>query len=344
MATREQVWEVLKQVMFPGFDRSVLGAVQGLEIEGGEVTISLAINHLGKGPQQTIGEAVRAAVGALEGVETVHVLATQRAMPAPAAPTEQRRAHLPGIRHVIAVGSGKGGVGKSTVAVNLALALAQQGLRVGLMDADIFGPNVPRMMGVTELPPSGESGMIQPAEAHGLKVMSVGFMVGTEQAVLWRGPMTDKLLRQFLQNVAWGELDALVVDLPPGTGDIALSLSKHAQPDGAIAVVTPQGVAADDARKAISMFRRLEIPVLGVVENMSYFECDACGTRHTLFGEGGGQALADEMGVPLLGQIPFEPLVRAGGDDGQPVALRTDSPAAAAFHAIAAQVRDMVGE
>ncbi|MDQ4078538.1 MAG: Mrp/NBP35 family ATP-binding protein [Chloroflexota bacterium] len=341
MINKEQIWGTLKTVTFPGFDRNILGAVQNLEIdeETGTVTIDLAIAHLGSRPQQAISSAVREAIEQVEGVEAVHVYGVQRRMPEPAKPEERvKRPHLPNIRHVVAVGSGKGGVGKSTVAVNLAMALAQQGQRVGLMDADIFGPNIPRMVGVEELPPTGERGMV-PAEIHGVKLISVGFLVEPEKAVVWRGPMTDKLLRQFLHNVEWGELDTLVVDLPPGTGDIALSLGKHAQPDGAIVVVTPQAVASDDARKAIGMFRRLDIPVLGVVENMSYFLCDECGTRHHLFGAGGGQALADEMDIPLLGQIPFEPLVREGGDIGEPAALRDNSLAGAALQDIAQKVR-----
>jgi ATP-binding protein involved in chromosome partitioning len=207
------------------------------------------------------------------------------------------------------------------------------------MDADIFGPNIPRMVGV-ELLPDKTSTSIPLAEAHGIKVISVGFMVDPAQAVICRGPMMDKVLRQFLYQAEWGDLDALIVDLPPGTGDIAISLSKHAQPDGAIVVTTPQHVSADDARKAISMFRRLDVPVLGVVENMSYFEAPDTGHRYQLFGEGGGQSLAEEMDVPLLAQIPFEPVVRSGGDSGMPVTVDAGSQARQHFLNLAEQVRE----
>jgi ATP-binding protein involved in chromosome partitioning len=239
-----------------------------------------------------------------------------------------------GVRHVIAVGSGKGGVGKSTVAANLAVALANQGLRVGLMDADAYGPNVPRMMGVDELPPAA-NGKLQPALAHGVRLVSIGFLVSPETPLVWRGPMTDKMVGQFLSDVAWGELDLLIVDLPPSTGDIPLSLVKHSWVDGAIVVVTPQDVAVDDARKALGMFQGLNVPLLGVVENMSYFICGECQARHALFGQGGGRRLAEAAGVPFLAEIPLEPLVREAGDEGRPAVLDGESPAGGAFRALA---------
>jgi ATP-binding protein involved in chromosome partitioning len=223
------------------------------------------------------------------------------------------------------------------VAVNLAVTLAEQGLRVGLMDADAYGPNIPRMMGVTQLP-RARDGKIVPAEAHGVRMVSIGFMTDPETPLVWRGPMTDKMVRQFLQDVDWGELDALLVDLPPSTGDIPISLTKHSEVDGAVVVVTPQDVALDDARKAIGMFHRMQVPVLGVVENMSYFVCEECDTRHHLFGEGGGQRLAGMAGVPFLGEVPLEPAVRAGGDGGSPVALRDGSLAGQAFQQVAERV------
>jgi ATP-binding protein involved in chromosome partitioning len=220
------------------------------------------------------------------------------------------------------------------VAANLAVALVQQGLRVGLLDADAYGPNVPRMMGVEELPPSRQ-GKIQPALAHGVRVMSVGFMIQVGTPLVWRGPMTDKMIRQFLADVEWGELDVLLVDLPPSTGDIPLSLVKHSQVDGALIVVTPQDVALDDARKAVGMFEKMEVPVLGVVENMSYFVCGECQTRHDLFGQGGGQRLAGAVGAPFLGAVPLEPAVRKGGDEGSPVVMVQASVAADAFRELA---------
>ena len=247
------------------------------------------------------------------------------------------------MRHVLAVGSGKGGVGKSTVTVNLAVALALQGLKVGLMDADAYGPNIPRMMGVTQLP-RAKDGRIVPAESHGVRMVSIGFMTAPETPLVWRGPMTDKMVRQFLEDVDWGEMDVLLVDLPPSTGDIPISLVKHTEVDGAVVVVTPQDVALDDAHKAIGMFNRMEVPVLGVVENMSYFVCAQCQTRHHLFGQGGGQLLAARTDLPFLGEIPLEPMVRAGGDAGTPVALQPGSSAGMAFGEIAGQVWQRLGE
>jgi ATP-binding protein involved in chromosome partitioning len=225
-------------------------------------------------------------------------------------------------------------VSKSTVSVNLAVALARQGLAVGLMDADAYGPNIPRMMGVARLPgPKG--GKIQPAKVHGVKLVSIGFMARPEDALVWRGPMTDKMVRQFLLDVAWGELDVLMVDLPLSTGDIPIALVKHTPVDGAVVVVTPQEAALDDARKAIGMFRRLGVGVLGVVENMSYFVCSECDTRHYLFGQGGGQRLAEVEEVPLLGEVSLEIAVRVGGDSGEPVVLGASSRAGLAFRALA---------
>lgn len=247
-----------------------------------------------------------------------------------------------GVRRVLAVGSGKGGVGKSTVTVNLAVALAQQGLAVGLMDADAYGPNIPRMMGVARLP-GPKDGKIQPAVAHGARLVSIGLMARPEDPLVWRGPMTDKMIRQFLVDVAWGELDVLLVDLPPSTGDIPISLVKHTQVDGAVVVVTPQEVSLDDARKAIGMFRRMEVPVLGVVENMSCFVCTECETHHYLFGQGGGKRLAESEGVPFLGEIPLETAVREGGDGGIPAVLRTGTKAESALQTLAEHLWRRVG-
>lgn len=328
--TKEQVWQVLKTVEFPGFPgKNVLGIVKDVKIaENGNVEVSLAIAHFGRKAHEQVAEAIGTALEAA-GAENIvfHIIE----MPAPAIP-EPKEVKKP-IRQIITVGSGKGGVGKSTVAVNLAVGLAQRGLRVGLMDADIFGPNVPRMLGVSELPP-GTGKLITPAEAYGVKFVSVGLLVETNKAVVWRGPMMDKIMHQFLRGVAWGELDVLVVDLPPGTGDIPISLAKHAEPDGAVVVVTPQEVALDDARKAITMFRRLDIPLYGIVENMSYFICDECDKHHYLFGQGGGARLSAETDVPLLGEIPMEPGVGTGNDTGQPAVLREGSAAADALYAI----------
>jgi ATP-binding protein involved in chromosome partitioning len=248
---------------------------------------------------------------------------------------------LPGVSNVVAVASGKGGVGKSTTSVNLALALAQTGAQVGLLDADIYGPNIPLMMGLREPPPvEGEAGKILPVAAYGVKLISMGFFVKSEdQAVIWRGPMVHSAIQQFLRDVDWGVLDYLVVDLPPGTGDASLSLSQLVPLSGAVIVTTPQDVALQDVVKSIAMFRRLEVPIVGIVENMAYYVCPCCGTRADIFGSGGGRRLAERTGLTFLGEIPLHPRVREGGDGGQPVVLAApESPEAEAFRKVAGAV------
>ena len=248
--------------------------------------------------------------------------------PAPARASAPTPVPFPELGKIIAVSSGKGGVGKSTVAVNIAVSLAQAGKRVGLMDADIYGPNLPRMMGVNE-PPSVIGEKIIPLNAHGVKVISVGFLIDREQPAIWRGPIVMKILGQFLKDVAWGELDYLIVDMPPGTGDAQLSLVQTTKLAGAIIVTTPQEVSVGDALRGVRMFERVEVPVLGIVENMSWLECTHCGKPMALFGEGGGQRLADEVGLPLLGQVPLFPPVMKGGDTGVPIVVADPSSSAA---------------
>jgi len=244
----------------------------------------------------------------------------------------------PNLGHIIAVSSGKGGVGKSTVAVNLAVALAQQGAKVGIMDADVYGPNIPGMMGVSGQP-YVEQEKIIPLEAYGVKVISIGLMVDRDQPAIWRGPIIMKIITQFLRDVAWGDLDYFIVDMPPGTGDAQLSLVQATKVHGAVIVTTPQDVSAGDALRGAKMFERVDVPVLGVVENMSYFECPHCGKPSALFGSGGGQKLADELGLPLLAQIPLYPRVLQGGDTGAPIV--DAEPEAAAAKALA-KLRDRV--
>jgi ATP-binding protein involved in chromosome partitioning len=251
------------------------------------------------------------------------------------APTPTAYPHL---GNIIAISSGKGGVGKSTVATNLAVALAQQGARVGLMDADIYGPNIPRMMGVNA-PPPVENEKIIPLNAHGVKIMSLGFMIERDQPAIWRGPIIMKIITQFLRDVQWGELDYFLVDMPPGTGDAQLSLVQATMVHGAIIVTTPQEVAAGDALRGAKMFQRVAVPVLGVVENMSYFICPNCNDKHRIFGAGGGQRLADELDVPLLGEIPFFPGVLSGADRGEPIVVsEPDTPAAKALFELAGRL------
>lgn len=344
-ALKDRIWQELKKVGYPGYDRDIVsfGLVQRVAVCDGIATVSLDMERIPSETQPDVLARVQEAVSPLAGLESLSVEAGKPVAPRPrlvrrdAGQDPGTAPRLVGVGHVLAVGSGKGGVGKSTVTVNLAVALAEQGLRVGLMDADAYGPNIPRMMGVAELP-RARDGKIVPAEAHGVRMVSIGFMTDPETPLVWRGPMTDKMVRQFLQDVDWGELDALLVDLPPSTGDIPISLTRHTQVDGAVVVVTPQDVALDDARKAIGMFKRMQVPVLGVVENMSYFVCEECDTRHHLFGKGGGQRLAGLAGVPFLGEVPLEPAVRAGGDGGSPVVLRAGSLAGQAFHQVADRV------
>jgi ATP-binding protein involved in chromosome partitioning len=241
------------------------------------------------------------------------------------------------IRNAVAIASGKGGVGKTTVAVNTAVVLAQSGARVGLLDADIYGPNVPTMMGLRELPAPKE-GKLQPAEAYGVKVMSIGFLVKPDQPLIWRGPMLHSAIRQFLTDVTWGELDYLIIDLPPGTGDAALSLAQSLPLSGGIIVTLPQQVSLDDARRGLEMFRQLDVPIFGVVENMSFLELPD-GSRMDIFGSGGGERMAREAGVPFIGAIPIDPAVRAGGDSGEPVtAAHPESPVARALTRVAMDV------
>jgi ATP-binding protein involved in chromosome partitioning len=241
------------------------------------------------------------------------------------------------IRNAVAIASGKGGVGKSTVAVNVAVVLAESGARVGLLDADIYGPNIPTMMGVRRLPPATNE-KLMPAEAYGVKMMSIGFLVRPDQPLIWRGPMLHSAIRQFLSDVEWGELDYLIVDLPPGTGDAALSLAQSMPLSGGIIVTLPQQVSLDDARRGLEMFRQLNVPVFGVVENMSYLELPD-GTRMDVFGSGGGERLARESGVPFIGAIPMDPAVREGGDQGLPVVVsQPESPVSRALQALAQDI------
>jgi ATP-binding protein involved in chromosome partitioning len=288
----------------------------------------------------------RTAVMAVQGVKSVEIKMTSevRARPNPSGKGLQS---IEGVAHIIAVSSGKGGVGKSTVAVNLAAALALEGAKVGLMDADVYGPNIPTMMGVMDAPKieSDAQGRERffPPSAQGVKVMSMGFLIQGDQPIVWRGPMLHSVVNQFCHQVHWGTLDYLVVDMPPGTGDVQLSLAQLVPVSGAILVSTPQEVAMQDVRKAFHMFEKVRVPVFGIVENMSYFQCDSCDKRHPIFGEGGGQALAKKFNCELLAQIPLVPAVRVGGDEGQPIVVREPgSPVALAFRELAKKVAQQI--
>ena len=276
--------------------------------------------------------------------------ATSRTLPVMGQETQSQRAAVPAptpiayphLGHVIAISSGKGGVGKSTVASNLAIALAKQGARVGLMDADIYGPNIPRMMGVNA-PPPVENEKIIPLQAYGVKIMSLGFMIERDQPAIWRGPIIMKIITQFLRDVQWGELDYFLVDMPPGTGDAQLSLVQATMVHGAIIVTTPQEVASGDALRGAKMFQRVAVPVLGIIENMSYFICPNCSEKHRIFGRGGGKRLADELDVPLLGEIPFFGGVLEGSDRGEPIVVSDpETPAAQALFELAGRLRGLL--
>lgn len=251
---------------------------------------------------------------------------------------------LPDVKHIIAVSSGKGGVGKSTVAANLAVALAASGAKVGLIDADIYGPNIPMMLGVRK-PPEQQDGKLLPAESYGVKLISMGFFVPEETAIVWRGPMVHTAIQQFFRDVIWGELDYLLIDLPPGTGDAQLSISQLVSLDGVITVTTPQEVALHDVRKGMTMFQKVNVPLLGIIENMSYYICGHCGDRAEIFSHGGGQRAAEKLGVPFLGAIPIDLAIRAGGDEGMPiVAANPDSPQAKTFREIAAKIAEALNQ
>lgn len=254
-------------------------------------------------------------------------------------PAEAPKPPIPGIQNLIAVGSGKGGVGKTTVAVNLAIALARQGKTVGLLDADVYGPNVPLMMGVRTQPHSiGQR--IQPVEQHGIRVMSMGFLNPGDKPLVWRGPMLHSVIQQFLRGVDWGELDYLIIDLPPGTGDVQITLIQTAPLTGAIVVTTPSEVSLEDARKAVNMFEQVRVPILGLVENMSYLTCPHCNERIDVFSQGGGRRTAESMNVHFLGELPLDPAVRIGGDSGTPITLASSSsPRAGDFLALATEVQ-----
>jgi ATP-binding protein involved in chromosome partitioning len=325
--TDEQVLSALRAVQDPDLHKDIvtLGFVKDVRIEGGEVDFTIELTTPACPVKDALKTQAEDVVAALGGVTAARANMT--------ANVSTRggfgRQAVPGIRNIVAVGAGKGGVGKTTTAVNLAVALARQDARVGLLDGDVYGPNVPQMLGVHQPPGmDGERGIVPP-EAFGIKVISMGMLVPPDQPVIWRGPMLHGAVQQFMRDVHWGELDYLVVDLPPGTGDVALSMAQSVPMAGAVVVTTPQGVAVADVRKAVGMFRQLNIPVLGVIENMSYFVCPHCSERTEIFGTGGGRAMSEEMGIPFLGEVPIDTRVREGGDRGQPIVEAAPDTAAA---------------
>jgi ATP-binding protein involved in chromosome partitioning len=357
--TVDAVLQALSRVLDPEHGKPVteLGMISDVKIDGGEVSFAIELGASGNAKREVLGDAFRKAIAAL-GAKSVELrwsgeLGGKPAAPAPGAGAHAGHSHgppsgnqsLPGVKNIVLVMSGKGGVGKSTCATNLALALKRAGNRVGLLDADIYGPSIPTMLGVMGRPVSTDGKTIEPLERFGVRLMSIGFLLeDPKAAIIWRGPMLHGALQQFLNDVSWGELDFLLLDLPPGTGDVALTLSQRVKVTGAVVVTTPQQVATDDVFKSVSMCQKVNIPVLGVVENMSYF-IDPAGLKHELFGKGGGQAVADFAHAPLLGQVPIDQSVREWGDKGTPVVQAAPtSSVAQAFIGIGERLVALIAE
>lgn len=368
--TEAQVLDALRTVKDPdrGNDIVSLGMISGLAIKGGNVGFSIEVDPK-RGPAlEPLRQAAEKAVDSIRGVTSVTAILTAHragpqmtgrsghggghaghdghahgAAPAQGAP-QGGKAGVPGVRAIVAVASGKGGVGKSTTAANLALALAANGQRVGLLDADIYGPSMPRMMGITGKPNSRDGKTLEPMENYGVKVMSMGFLVAEDTPMIWRGPMVMSAIQQMLRDVAWGELDVLVVDMPPGTGDAQLTMAQNVPLAGAVIVSTPQDIALLDARKGLNMFRRVDVPVLGIVENMSYFCCPNCGHRSDIFSHGGARAEAETLGVDFLGEVPLDIAIRETSDGGTPIVMaQPDSEHARVYRQIAATVWAKIG-
>jgi ATP-binding protein involved in chromosome partitioning len=361
--TRDNILSALASVAMPdGGDLASRDMIRALNIDGGTVSFLIEAPSAAEAarmePQRRAAEV---AVAALDGVEKVSVILTAHSAPAPSSsskpapggeapqlrvgghPTPQQGPEaVPGVKKVIAIASGKGGVGKSTVTSNLAVALARMGKKVGLLDADVLGPSQPLMMGTSDRPQSADGKVMEPVEAHGVKLISIGLFLDPDQAVVWRGPMLTGTLQQFLFKVTWGELDVLLIDLPPGTGDVQLTLAQKVKMTGALVVSTPQDVALIDAHKAIDMFQKVNVPVLGLIENMSMYVCPNCGHEDHIFGQGGVRAEAEKTGLPMMGSIPLAREVRSAGDAGAPIALG-EGPVADAYRDLAKSIVDLAG-
>jgi ATP-binding protein involved in chromosome partitioning len=333
--TETAVLEALKAVHDPDLHRDIVSLkfIKNLRIEGGRVAFSIELTTPACPVKDQMREQARAAVLAVPGVTAVDIEMTAQVRSTVGA--DLGKAPVPGVKNIIAVGAGKGGVGKTTVAVNLAIALSQCGSRVAMIDGDIYGPNVPIMLGIqTQLTTDGQK--IVPAEQFGIQLVSMAFLTGDDSPVIWRGPMLHGVIQQFFREVRWDNIDYLIVDMPPGTGDVALSLSQTVPVSGAVVVTTPQTVSVADTRRAIRMYQKLNIPALGLIENMSHFVCPGCHMESDIFGKGGGEALAQELSVPFLGRIPIYQPIRIGGDTGVPITVgEPQSSAARAFRATA---------
>ena len=334
-ANEAAVMEALRGVMDPELHKDIvtLGMAKNVQVNDGSVSLLVTLTTPACPLRETIEKDVRAALAKVPGVTAVDLKFDASV---PEAKRMQDKAPIPGVKNLIAVASGKGGVGKTTVAVNLAIALKNMGALVGLLDADVYGPNVPVMLGTTEQPKMLDEKTIIPVQAYGVKMISMGLLNPGDKPLVWRGPMLHSVMQQFLRSVRWGTLDYLVVDLPPGTGDVQLSLIQTVSVSGAVLVTTPSVVALADVRKAVEMFRQVHVEILGIVENMSYFSCPHCNGKIDVFGHGEGERLARMFEVPFLGEIEIDPQIRIGGDTGRPVAsLGEDAPGAKSIYAMA---------
>lgn len=336
MITQELIKEALKQVKYPGFSRDIVafGLVKNIEVDGNNVHVTIGVATKDAKVPEQIFKDCQEVLHAIEGIGTprVTVDVQDTAAEQAGAGESKEKTSIPGVKHIIAVGSGKGGVGKSTVSSNLAVSLAKQGYKVGLCDCDLYGPSTAIMFGTDEQPMANENDEIIPIKAHGVKLMSMGFLLDDSSPVIVRGPLATRYTQQFLRQVDWGKLDYLILDLPPGTGDIQLTIVQTVQLDGAVIVTTPQEVALIDARKAITMFSKVNVDILGLVENMAWFECPE-GNKYHIFGDGGGVKEAERLKIPVLGQIPIDQHTRECADAGKPISLmpNAESPVAEAF-------------
>ena len=345
---RDAIAEKLKRVHYPGSRRDIvtLGLVGKVQIQDDSVVVHVRASSVKEDVLRHLRGRITQELTAVPGIDHVHIhaFAAQAGQDAPAGTTPQagnravrERADIPGVRRILAVASGKGGVGKSTLAVNLALALETLGNTVGLLDADVYGPSIPLMMGTDAVPRAGQNKKIHPVEKYGVQLISMGFFLDDQSPVIWRGPIVMSIVRQFLREVVWNDLDYLIVDLPPGTGDVALTLAQEVPLHGGLIVTTPQDVALHDVQRGIAMFKQVNVPILGVVENMSYYRCPACGEQDEVFGHGG----AHKTGLPVVGEIPLVEDIRARGDTGKPLLVSdADHPAAQAFLGIARRVAE----
>ena len=353
--TKQQVLDALSQVKGPDLEGDLVsrGLVTEIVITGGNIMFGLSIDPARAKELEPMRQAAERAVKEIDGVEKVMVALTAEKKPsngaAPQDKSDQGRAPangaVPGIKHLVAVASGKGGVGKSTTAINVALGLAAQGLKVGVLDADVYGPSMPRLVGRPTLPDQDPEthGKLIPSDAYGIKVMSMGFMVEEDTPMIWRGPMVQSALQQMLNDVDWGELDIMIIDMPPGTGDAQLSMAQQTPLAGAVIVSTPQDLSLIDARKGLNMFLKVSVPVLGIIENMSYFTCTKCGERHEIFGHGGARDEAEKLNLPFLGEVPLDIKVRERSDSGEPIVVsEPDSDHARIYKDIAAKIWEAV--